>query len=296
MATPKRTKSSFPIVILDLRTINEPAVVLLGYIALAIAGSFANQTSLQIGLAIMLTFLGSGLSTVAVMFPRLHDLNVIERVALGACLSMTLGGLLGFALARSPWGLRLWPLLITTGLYNIVCYALTWYRRRNLRDDERIIRLDSGRLSTLWHNSSNTIHRIITAVLMISLLSGAWFLVRSFQFPAIDPPMTEFYLLGKGGQTDTYPSIGHAGETLAITYGITNLENVTASYQVKVSIQGNEVGNSPTVFTRSSETKSSLVEFRVPDSISGLTKVDFVLYRDGKPYRFLYLWIDIANP
>jgi uncharacterized membrane protein len=296
MTTKTNTKASFPVILLDNRIFNEPAVVLLGYVVLTTITSLAKQTPLHIGLAIILTMLGSGLSTVTFLFPRPHDLDTVERIALGACLSMTIGGLLGFALARSPWGLRLWPLLITTGLYNVVCYLLTWYRRRNLGSDERIIRLDGSKLSALWHSKVGILNRIITAALIISVLVAAWLFVRNLSIPAVDPAMTEFYLLGNGGQTDTYPKFGHAGETLSVTYGITNRENVNALYQVKVTIQQNEVGISPMVAIKPSEAISGLVEFIVPDSLSGLTRVDFVLFRDGKPYRFLNLWIEVENP
>ena len=155
-------QSSFPVIILDKRIINEPAIVLLGYIALAIVISLTNRTPLQVGLAIVLAIFGNGFSTVTVLFPRPHDIDIVERAALSACLSLAIGGILGFSLARSLWGLRLWPFLIITGLYNIICYVLTWYRRRKFSDDEMIVRLDSRKLFVWWDTNQNISSRLIT--------------------------------------------------------------------------------------------------------------------------------------
>jgi uncharacterized membrane protein len=292
----KSTKFSFPVVILDKRIINEPAIVLLGYIALAIVISLGNRTPLQVGLAIALGLFGNGFSTVTVLFPRSHDMDIVERAALSACLSLAIGGILGFALSRSPWGLRLWPFLIITGSYNVICYVLTWYRRRKFSDNETIVRLDSRKLFVWWDTKQGVSNRLISAVLILFLLSGAWMLARNLRLPSTDSPMTEFFLLGQSGQTEAYPKTGRPGEILDVTYGIVNHENAPASYQVKAYIQGTEVGIAQPVNLYSDETQMHQIGFRLLDTLSGQTKVEFVLYREEKPYRFLYLWIDVVNP
>jgi uncharacterized membrane protein len=292
----RNANSPFPVIVLDRRIVNEPFIVLLGYIVLAIVISPVKHSSLQVGLAIILGLFGSGSSLVAALFPRPHDLDFTERVALSSCLSMTVGGLLGFALARSPIGLRLWPFLITTGVYNAVCFFITWYRRRNLSEDERMIRFDSGILVVLWRKNSSKVNRLVTAILSVSLLLGVYVFVRHLRTPAVDPPMTEFYLLGQGGQTETYPRTCRAGGTLAITYGIVNRENKAASYQVKVYIASEEVGKSQSIELDASATQTSQIIFQVLDTLSGPTRVDYVLYRDEIPYRFLHLWLYVNNP
>jgi uncharacterized membrane protein len=296
MTVTQSSKSSYPILMLDKRIINEPAVVLLGYLALAISILYADRTALQVWLAVLLAIFGSGSSTIAVLFVRLKDPDVVERVALSACLSMAIGGFLGFALSRSPWGLSLWPVIIFTCLYNLACYLILFFQRRNLAEQERFIRLDGGRFISWWNTDQSTLNRLKTAVLTLLLLAGAWMLAHQLSLPVMDPPMTEFYLLGRGGQTESYPKTGRPGETLAVTYGLVNRENQPASYQIKALIQGEEIGRSQPLQLAAAETQSGQIEFHLPDASSGPTKVDFVLYREQKPYRFLHLWINFVNP
>jgi uncharacterized membrane protein len=289
-------KHSIPVMLLDRRIINEPALVLLGYFTLAIVILLSDQTSLRVWLAVILAFLGTGGSTVAVLFSRAHDLDLVERVALSACLSMTLGGLFGFALARSPWGLNLWPFLIMTGLYNLVCYVLILYRQRNLDIGEKFIQLDCGKLILLGKTDQGNLSRIVTGALILVLFGGVWMFIQASRTAHLDPPMTEFYLLGSGGQTESYPKTGYPGGTLDVDYGIVNRENEAAAYQIKVFIQGEQVGESPSTRMDPNETQIKMIEFHLPKSISNLVKVEFVLYRGDVPYRFLHLWIDISNP
>ena len=75
-----------------------------------------------------------------------------------------------------------------------------------------------------------------------------------------------------------------------------NHENAPTSYQVKAYIQGKEVGEPQPVNLNSDETQICQIGFRLLETLSGQTKVEFVLYREEKPYRFLYLWIDVVNP
>jgi uncharacterized membrane protein len=292
----KNTKSFFPVISLNNRFINEPAFIILGYLLLAVVIANSNRSPLQVGLAIILGVIGSGSSTVAFLFPRPHDLDIVERAALSACLSMAIGGLLGFALARSPWGLNIWPFIILSGVYNFVCFLLTWYRRRNLGNDEMIIRLDCQEFLSFWETDRSLSSRLITVVLIVFLLSGAVVFALNLRQPSMDPPMTEFFLLGQSGQTEEYPYTGRPGETQNIAYGIKNLENATTSYQVKVYIQGEEVGIAQPVYIDADEIYMSRIEFYLRDTQSGQTKVEFVLYRKGEPYRFLHLWIDIVTP
>jgi uncharacterized membrane protein len=296
MMVTRSNKPAFPVISLDRRIINEPAVVLLGYVALAFMISLPNQTPLQVWLAIILAILGSGSSTISVFFPRPHDLDIAERVALGACFSMTVGGLLGYALSRSPWGLRVWPFIIAIGLYNLVCFFLTWYRRRSFPENERYIRLDSRQLVRLFKTDSGVISRLITIALIIVFLSGTWILLHNLRVPALDPPMTEFYLLDQSGHTESYPNTGHSGELLNFTYGIVNLEHEAVSYQVKVFVLGEEVGESQLVTLGSTEKHSNEIQVYIPNSPSSVIKVDFILYREAKPYRQLYLWVNVIKP
>lgn len=295
----KKTKNSqpfHPVICIDRRLISVPAFVLLGYILLTVLILRNDESPLRIGFAIFLSVLGSGASTVTVLFPRKNDLDFTERLALSACFSMTVGGIAGFALARSPWGLRALSFLFTSGVYNLICFGLTWYRRRNHEDEERFFRLDLGKLLGWVKNDQRISSRAVTTILVIIFLSGAWFLAQKIRQPSLDPPMTEFYLLGKGGETNSYPQTCYPGETVDVSYGIVNRENQSVTYQIKVFTQGTEIGKSLPIQLFVDETQKGHLQFRVPETMSGLTKVEFILYRETKPYRFLHLWINVVKP
>jgi len=270
--------------------------VLLGYLALAILMWSSRLPVLQVGLASLLAVFGSGFSTLAVLFPRSDDLDVVERAALSACLSLAIGGIMGFALAGSPWGLTAGSFLVVTLLYNVLCGVLAWYRKRNVGEEGLFLRLEARDLSFWRRSGGDFFSRCVTVALAILFLSGAWVLTRSLDRSSPDPAMTEFYLLGQGRQTEGYPETGQPGEELEVTYGIVNRENAPAGYQVKSFIQGAEVGSGRPMKIDADQVFTGRLSIQLPEAPSGRTKVEFVLYREGKPYRLLHLWIDIDRP
>ncbi len=182
----KRNDSLYPTITLDCLIFSAPAVVLAGYILLAGLIALNVQSPLRVGLAVILAVFGSGSSTVAALFPRPGSLDFAERAALSACLSLAIGGILGFALARSLWGLRLQPLLIATGAYNLICWGLTWLRRRRLSREERVILLHTGKLFP--PRAPGAANSLITVVLAVCLAAGIWVFARGLNQPALDPP------------------------------------------------------------------------------------------------------------
>ena len=64
-----------------------------------------------LGLPFLLFF--PGYTLIAALFPKKSDLDGIERVALSFGLSIAVVPLLGLGLNYTPWGIRLYPVLIT---------------------------------------------------------------------------------------------------------------------------------------------------------------------------------------
>jgi len=109
--------------------LNPVAFVLLGYAVLVILVFWINLPLLRAGLGIALMLFGSGYSLVAALFPQSSSLDELMRVALAGGLSLAIGGISGFILASSAWGLEPVSLLVFTILFNLVCYAVVVYRR-----------------------------------------------------------------------------------------------------------------------------------------------------------------------
>jgi uncharacterized membrane protein len=116
------------------RWLNPAALVLLGYVVLALLMFWIDLKPMRVVLAIILTLLGSGYSLTAVLF-RSEDLNILERLALAGGLSLAFGGVSGFALAKSHWSLAPESLLITAFLFNLLCYVGISYQRTHGYDE-----------------------------------------------------------------------------------------------------------------------------------------------------------------
>jgi len=76
-----------------------------------------------------------GYSLIAALFPRKDDLDGIERIALSFGLSIAITPLLGLALDYTPFGIRLFPVLIVLSVFT-VSLALGAYVRRSKIPEE----------------------------------------------------------------------------------------------------------------------------------------------------------------
>lgn len=292
MVAKKERPSAWPVISLDKSLLSAPALVILAYLVLALAAALSQRTTaFQMVLAFGLALLGSGASTVAALFPG-DELDGVERLALSVSLSLAIGGMLGFLLSRTIWGLTFWPFLFTSLLYNAVCFVVTWLRRHKL--EGRRMLLDVRRLSA-WQKGISISNCIICGVLLVGLGAGVWMLAHGPRLPNAEPPMTEFYLLGKTGLTEAYPETAKPGQTLSVSCGFINRENAAADYQVRALAGGQEVGRSDVISLEADAAHTVQLDFTMPAAL-GLTKVEFQLVKDGQPWRLLYLWVDVQNP
>src|SRR3989304_3963528 len=90
---------------------------------------------IALGLAFVLFFPGYAL--MAALFPKKEDLDGIERLALSFGLSLAVVPLMGLGLNYTPWGIRLYPILISINLFILFMVAIARYRQQRLTDDER---------------------------------------------------------------------------------------------------------------------------------------------------------------
>jgi uncharacterized membrane protein len=283
--------------------LSDPVYVLVVYLLLFMIQQLGILPLLQVGLAAFLLLFGSGLSVMALLFPRPSTLDEVERWALAGALSLAVGGILGFMLARSPWGLKLPPVMVATGLFHVGCALIVWLRQRAVetssaatdsgdhagsRSPYRTWSLLGPRLEDLFQMST------VTLVLAVILFSGSWVLgSRLLATPDPGPAMTEFYLLDNSGLAANYPRRVAEGETFAVTYGIHNLEGSTALYEVHALAEDQVVGRSRLLELHSGEIYEARIEVELQGQTNELSKIDFVLYRNQQPYRSLYLWLTV---
>jgi len=95
----------------------------------------SNVLCIIVGLPFLLFF--PGYTLIAALFPRRDALGSIERVALSFGLSIAVVPLIGLALNYTPWGITLYPVLISVTTFILTTSMVAWYQRRRLPEVER---------------------------------------------------------------------------------------------------------------------------------------------------------------
>jgi len=115
---------------MKIRLQNELLLVNILAILLIIVITFfpSNVLRIILGLPLMLFF--PGYTLIAVLFPKKSALDGIERLALSFGLSIAVVPLSGLVLNYTPWGIRLYPILISLTIFPIITSVIAWYRRQ----------------------------------------------------------------------------------------------------------------------------------------------------------------------
>ncbi len=272
-------------------------LVLVGLIAAGVEGvpAVLPMARLLLGLAFVLFVPGYALQ--AALFPRADELDGPERLALSFGLSVAVVPPLALVLDRLPWGIRLWPIVISEALVITVCSAVALVRRRRLPPEARPVLVVSADLKGWWAEQDRT-NRILYSVLGGAVLLALGSAAAIILLPKPGDYFTEFYLLGPEGLAENYPRETVTGQPVTVTVGITNQEGTPAQYRVEVVNGGQQVGAAGPVRLKHEETDERPVAF-APAEVGDDVEIMFHLYRDGEPepYRSLRLWMKVrANP
>ena len=92
---------------------------------------------LRIALGLFFVLFFPGYTLLSALFPGRGNLDGIERVALSFGLSIAVVPLIGLVLNYTPWGIRLYPILISITLFILVASGVAWYRQRKLAPAQR---------------------------------------------------------------------------------------------------------------------------------------------------------------
>jgi uncharacterized membrane protein len=284
--------------VLSCRTGNEfIAVLVLGLLLVALIAAGVEGLPaplpllhLLLGLAYVLFVPGYVLQ--AALFPRTDELDGPERWALSFGLSVAVVPPMALLLDALPWGIRLWPIVATEGLFILVCSLLAWYRRRRLPQAQRFTLALEIDVEGWWSAQDRT-NRLLYGILALALLTAAGAAIAIIVTPKPGQFFTEFYILGPGGLAESYPRTGVLGQPMEVMVGITNREARGADYMVRIELEGQSVGRVGPIRLAPGETWEAAVSF-VPSVAGADLKLEFFLYKDGgdEPYRALLLWLD----
>ena len=271
-------------------------------ILLIVVIAFSPSTIARIILGLPLVLFFTGYTLIAALFPKKGSLGGVERLALSFGLSIAVVPLIGLVLNFTPWGIRLYPILISLTVFILATSGVAWYRRGKLAPEERFrvpfnIRLPS------WRGQS-TPNKVLSAVLAVVIAGAIGALGYVIATPGVGEKFTEFYILGPEGEAEHYPEELKVGEEGRVIVGIVNHEQEWASYEVEVWIDGaqaklrieGEDRDEIKVELEHEEGWEREVGF-VPQEAGEKQKVEFILYKDGGPYfeEPLYLWVDVEE-
>ena len=188
---------------------------------------------LIIGLPFLFYFPGYAL--IASLFPEKKNLDMIERLALSIGLSVVITPLIGFGLNYTPFEIRLIPILFSVSLFNVALSLVAYWRRTKVEEpflpfNPRVL---FGSLMSQYRKESG-MDKVLTIILVISILSSVAALVYVVAFPGEGEKFTEFYILGPDGKASGYPHNLTVGQNASVIVGIANHEYHPVHYFVQV--------------------------------------------------------------
>jgi uncharacterized membrane protein len=91
----------------------------------------------RIAFGLLFALFFPGYALISALFPKQGRLGGIERIALSFGLSIAVVPLIGFILNFTPWGIELYPIVISVTLFILVASVVGWYRQRRLEPAQR---------------------------------------------------------------------------------------------------------------------------------------------------------------
>ena len=258
-----------------------------------------NNSPIRTILGIMMVLFLPGYALIAALFPRKNDLDSIERLALSFGLSIAVVPLIGLGLNFTPFGIRLVPILISLSVFTLAMLMIAHYRRSKLSEDERFEVPFSHIYSPIKNeifNSKQGIDKILSIILIISILVSVITLIYVIVTPKQGEKFTEFYILGDNGKAQGYPTLMEAGKNSSVIVGIANHEYMLTNYTLGISLE-NETIKKMHVKLKHNSTWEKKVFF-TPEKTGKKLKLEFMLYKEDNftaPYRDLHLWVNVSS-
>jgi uncharacterized membrane protein len=258
------------------------------------------------GLPFMLFF--PGYTLIAALFPGKSGLQGIERLALSFGLSLAVIPLIGLILNFTPWGIRLHPILISLSVFIMAMCTIAFFRRNRLSDDDKY---DFGSMLTMRKarareepatvgmpslNNKKWIDTLLNSVLVLAAVVCICTIVYVIATPKAGEKFSEFYILGTEGKAENYPRDVKLGSPILLTIGVVNHEQAETVYTGKVTIDGVNNRDLPTITLAPEQKQEQVISF-TPTKEGQDQKVEFLLFKDAEtePYLTLHIWVDVSQ-
>lgn len=247
---------------------------------------------LRAALALPFILFFPGYTLTTALLPGKQDMGGIERVVLSFGLSIAVVPLLGLILNYTPWGISLYPVLITVLLFTTLMSLISLSRRRRLPDEDRYTLSWRFKIPG-WSEISGTA-RALLVTLAVIIVIGLGSLCHTAAVPKAGEKYTEFYVLGPAGKAGEYPRELRINEDKQVFLGVVNHEQRGVAYNVEVRMDGltkKEIG--PIELGHGQKWEGNIrISAGEPQK---KMMVEFLLTKDGEniPYRSIHLWVDV---
>ena len=268
-------------------------ILLVGLIASGVQGISNPVAIVRLLLGLIYVLYIPGYALQLFLFPRKEELDPTERIALSFALSGVIIPPLVLILNWSPWGIRLWPIVISLSVIILASMIGATIRQRRLHLDEGTEPKPRPGLRKWWaeqERGNRVVYVILTVVLTTAFLTAFSILLT----PKPAESFTEFYILGQEGLAEDYPREVIMGQVLTITTGITNREGNTSTYNIQIMSDNQVIGQAGPIILENNATWEQPVEFSL-STVGDDQQITFILNREGQPspYRSLQLWINV---
>ena len=184
------------------------------------------------GLPFLLFF--PGYTLIAALFPNKDDLDDVERIALSFGLSIAVVPLIGLVLNYTPWGIRLYPILISLIVFIFVMATIALARQKFVVSTPEI----HFGVPEQWKEQS-TLDKVLTGILCVAIIGAIGTLIYVINSPKVGEQFTEFYIVNAiTGMAEDYPQDVVQGEEIELKLGIANHERENVTYAMDVVISG----------------------------------------------------------
>jgi len=265
--------------------------ILVGLCILFVLVEPFNETPLRIPFSLIILLFLPGYALIAVMFPKMGEISGIERFTLSVGLSVAITVFDGFAISVTSYLFRPTPLILTLSVITVFLLLLTVIIRTLTLEDKRYFVDYRGFIESLRADDEkmSDIERMLFIALIGSIIIASSMLIYA-KLTFEDEEFSALYILGPDGKAGGYQKNFHIGESETITIGVESYEHATTDYTLQVKL-GTGVLETRKITLAHKEKWIEDITF-VPDRTGDRLKLEFVLYKDGKSYRSVHLWVN----
>jgi len=250
---------------------------------------------LRIVLVLPLVLFIPGYTLLSAIFPKRGSLSGVERIAFSFGLSIAITILIGIILNYTPWGIKPYPILISTTILIVIIMFIAWYKSPPFGEGLSVYLNINLPKWTKMADLDKALYIFLVAAILLTLGTVSYVIA----VPKQEQRFTEFYILSVDNRAENYPREVILGEPVELIIGIVNHDDEVFTYSVVVRIDSTV---NKRIVTSSLDNEGSweeVVSF-IPRTLGPEQKVEFWLYKNGEDEPFLddplHFYLDVINP